>query len=530
MTIAYHVPSTTVRRLTTIDRPPYTQDRTIVQRMARMVVDHWQPLVDHGCHNRAGGLGSGARRDADRLKRGLIPDDAKITPNPDLAWRPPPPPPHNPVLYRLHHFRCPPPSTPAPPAPVPTPAPPIAPSAAPSTPRAEDQPMIYERSTPASPSLPPLPWLSPDSQLQLSSPLPNPISPLPRSPLSPMTPNLDTERAAALDLLSFGREATAAAASAFATQYGGDPYDYNRAVEPLSASRSLRLDKPIENDVEASDSGLNDHQNRGNSNSGGEQAVDVQDGAGDMDGGTGGVEDPDGDENDMALDSEDGDPYPLEGKYRDEKDREALYNLPEVGRELILAERLGERQILIDRLAVDALYRATQVGESKVGGTKGAGSEDEDGTDDSDEDGSGGDDGDGSGDGNVDEDADPVGGDELGENIEDDDGDEGQVSEVGEACSVPTEDRLIEGQGKYFRKDDLSGYKIKMTVRTMVERKRTEILMQAYRHCGGNTGIFAHTGSSGMYRGLKDHWIANPPSDLDQGIINEFKRSNVAFL
>ncbi|KAJ9091107.1 hypothetical protein QFC21_007321 [Naganishia friedmannii] len=520
-------------------------------------------MFDHNCHNRAGGLGSRARRDAERLKKGLIP-----------------PPPYNPVPYRLHHFHGPSPSVPAPSPPVPTPAPPTFLPVVPSTPRAEDRPITHGRSTPASPCSPP--WPSLDSHPHLASPPSNPQSPSPRSPSSPIGPNLENERAAALALLSFGREATVAAASAFAIQYGGDPYDYDRAVQRFSSSRSLRADNPIENVSEASDIGLHDHQRRGETISsdevgGVEQAVDLGDGVGEKGGEMGEVGDPDVNEDNMDLDSEDGNSYPLDGKYRNEKDREILHNLPELERELILADRLEKRQIPLDRIAVDALYRAyraTQVDGSEAAGTEGAESEDEGGTNDRDAEGTDEDDENGARVGSVGKDVDPVGGNEVSENREDGDGEEGQASEVerpvvyrrrtvrleGVAGEENVDDqdeeeeeggkraqrvrvspdmsasdvlgglnRMIEGQRKYFRKDVLHGYKIKMTVRTMGERKRTEILIQAYRHCGGNAGIFAQTGSSGTYKGVKEHWIANPLSDLDRGIMNDFKRSNVAF-
>ncbi|KAJ9125665.1 hypothetical protein QFC22_000627 [Naganishia vaughanmartiniae] len=61
-------------------------------------------------------------------------------------------------------------------------------------------------------------------------------------------------------------------------------------------------------------------------------------------------------------------PYPLEGKYKDENDREYLLNLPEIEREQILADRADDRQKQLDSLALGELYKAT----------RGAGSDEED--------------------------------------------------------------------------------------------------------------------------------------------------------
>ncbi|KXN89714.1 hypothetical protein AN958_05254 [Leucoagaricus sp. SymC.cos] len=46
---------------------------------------------------------------------------------------------------------------------------------------------------------------------------------------------------------------------------------------------------------------------------------------------------------------EDGDPYPLEGKYKDESDRQQLLQMSEIEREDILAQRLEEKQQLLDK-------------------------------------------------------------------------------------------------------------------------------------------------------------------------------------
>ncbi|WVW79215.1 hypothetical protein I302_101181 [Kwoniella bestiolae CBS 10118] len=50
-------------------------------------------------------------------------------------------------------------------------------------------------------------------------------------------------------------------------------------------------------------------------------------------------------------------PYPLEGKFKDEADREALENLPEIEREEILASRLEEMQKFKDSQALDAMFK-----------------------------------------------------------------------------------------------------------------------------------------------------------------------------
>nr|XP_031862312.1 uncharacterized protein CI109_002277 [Kwoniella shandongensis]KAA5529384.1 hypothetical protein CI109_002277 [Kwoniella shandongensis] len=77
-------------------------------------------------------------------------------------------------------------------------------------------------------------------------------------------------------------------------------------------------------------------------------------------------------EADMDLDSDDDEPgsskargpvrnpYPLEGKYVDEDDREALEALPEIERENILAGRLEEMQKFKDSQALDAMFQTLQ--------------------------------------------------------------------------------------------------------------------------------------------------------------------------
>ncbi|WVQ81177.1 hypothetical protein IAT38_003299 [Cryptococcus sp. DSM 104549] len=84
-------------------------------------------------------------------------------------------------------------------------------------------------------------------------------------------------------------------------------------------------------------------------------------------------EDSDDGEADMDIDSDSDDdgpaasssrargpvknPYPLEGKYVDEADREALENMPEIQRENILASRLEEMQKFKDSQALDAMFK-----------------------------------------------------------------------------------------------------------------------------------------------------------------------------
>ncbi|EIW67131.1 hypothetical protein TREMEDRAFT_69995 [Tremella mesenterica DSM 1558] len=97
------------------------------------------------------------------------------------------------------------------------------------------------------------------------------------------------------------------------------------------------------------------------------------------------IDDSDDEEQDMDMDleSEEGDgavpstskpivrtakpgsrnPYPLEGKYIDEDDREQLEGLPEIERENILASRLEEIQKLKDAQQLDAIFKMTAGGE-----------------------------------------------------------------------------------------------------------------------------------------------------------------------
>ncbi|KAI6026028.1 hypothetical protein EDC04DRAFT_2721634 [Pisolithus marmoratus] len=58
-----------------------------------------------------------------------------------------------------------------------------------------------------------------------------------------------------------------------------------------------------------------------------------------------------------SEEGEEGNPYPLEGKYEDEFDRERLLGMPEVEREAILAERLEQMQKIQDRRKLQEMIR-----------------------------------------------------------------------------------------------------------------------------------------------------------------------------
>lgn len=55
-------------------------------------------------------------------------------------------------------------------------------------------------------------------------------------------------------------------------------------------------------------------------------------------------------------------PYPLEGKYIDEDDRDRLEDMPEFEREAILAGRLEEMQKYKDSQQLEAMYRMAGMG------------------------------------------------------------------------------------------------------------------------------------------------------------------------
>lgn len=61
---------------------------------------------------------------------------------------------------------------------------------------------------------------------------------------------------------------------------------------------------------------------------------------------------------DTGGDTLDKNPYPLEGRYIDEEDRERLMMMTELDREVILAQRLEERQRIVDKQNLEQLLRA----------------------------------------------------------------------------------------------------------------------------------------------------------------------------
>ncbi|KAK4687631.1 RNA polymerase-associated protein RTF1, partial [Tremellales sp. Uapishka_1] len=90
------------------------------------------------------------------------------------------------------------------------------------------------------------------------------------------------------------------------------------------------------------------------------------------------VDDSEGSDMDMDLESEEGDsspvaplastsrpksnPYPLEGKYINEADRDELEAMPEIDREEVLATRLEEMQKYKDSAQLDAMYKMAGMG------------------------------------------------------------------------------------------------------------------------------------------------------------------------
>lgn len=67
-----------------------------------------------------------------------------------------------------------------------------------------------------------------------------------------------------------------------------------------------------------------------------------------------------------STDSGPQNPYPLEGKYKDEDDRDYLLNLAEIEREEIIAARLEEHQQFVDRQQLAALYSRTNPGAAPI--------------------------------------------------------------------------------------------------------------------------------------------------------------------
>ncbi|THH18000.1 hypothetical protein EW146_g2928 [Bondarzewia mesenterica] len=79
---------------------------------------------------------------------------------------------------------------------------------------------------------------------------------------------------------------------------------------------------------------------------------------------------------DISLDTDSGDepeseeesdtnPYPLEGKYIDEADRQKLLEMPEIDREEVLAQRLEEMQRIQDKRNLDQMLKAQKTGDGE---------------------------------------------------------------------------------------------------------------------------------------------------------------------
>jgi RNA polymerase-associated protein RTF1 len=63
--------------------------------------------------------------------------------------------------------------------------------------------------------------------------------------------------------------------------------------------------------------------------------------------------------------SEEENPYPLEGKYTDEYDRQRLLEMPEIEREGVLAQRLEELQRITDKRNLDQMLKAQKAGDGE---------------------------------------------------------------------------------------------------------------------------------------------------------------------
>ncbi|QRV79243.1 hypothetical protein RhiJN_07258 [Ceratobasidium sp. AG-Ba] len=63
-------------------------------------------------------------------------------------------------------------------------------------------------------------------------------------------------------------------------------------------------------------------------------------------------------EDDLESEEDEANPYPLEGKYADELDRQRLLDMPETEREDILAQRLEEMQRFQDKVNLDKMLKA----------------------------------------------------------------------------------------------------------------------------------------------------------------------------
>ncbi|EIN14535.1 plus-3-domain-containing protein [Punctularia strigosozonata HHB-11173 SS5] len=77
---------------------------------------------------------------------------------------------------------------------------------------------------------------------------------------------------------------------------------------------------------------------------------------------------PESEEDDIKLN-----PYPLEGKYKDEADRDHLLELTEMEREEILASRLEELQRIQDKRSLEALVKAQKSGAAEDAKSSGTG-------------------------------------------------------------------------------------------------------------------------------------------------------------
>ncbi|KAJ3564397.1 hypothetical protein NP233_g8321 [Leucocoprinus birnbaumii] len=64
----------------------------------------------------------------------------------------------------------------------------------------------------------------------------------------------------------------------------------------------------------------------------------------------------------VESEMEDEDPYPLEGKYKDEEDRQQLLQMSEIEREDILAQRLEEKQQLLDKRLLSQMVQQQRGG------------------------------------------------------------------------------------------------------------------------------------------------------------------------
>ncbi|KAI0046812.1 plus-3-domain-containing protein [Auriscalpium vulgare] len=74
------------------------------------------------------------------------------------------------------------------------------------------------------------------------------------------------------------------------------------------------------------------------------------------------------DANEPESEEEDGatNPYPLDGKYTDELDRQRLLEMPEIEREDVLAQRLEEMQRIQDKRNLDQMLKAQKGGDDSV--------------------------------------------------------------------------------------------------------------------------------------------------------------------